>query len=246
MLRKLHLWGCSDFHPFFLRIFDWQNTLPWAPHKEAIRFMFIWCLKLIFFLENRNSIDENIIHAIAPVRSSHPCLATDLQYISDTIHLTISEIHTTQTGIRTKVLSMRMNGCLSTELYNRKIISVCVYLWHNIKIRSRTPATQRSAQHSELTLHDCKRGLHGGEPPGEARVMVAKATTRRTVDLKNCMAECVESKLKLINWRIGMKLPWSLYFFQLAGGIFISVIVANCGARLMNIMSCYYQLFLER
>ena len=51
-----------------------------------------------------------------------------------------------------------------------------------------TPLKQRSEQHSEFSVQDCKTGLQSCEA---ARATVAKATTQMTADLKNCMINCV-------------------------------------------------------
>lgn len=76
---------------------------------------------------------------------------------------------------------------LSAELQKERSVSVKS---SEKDQRGHTPATQRSAQHSELTLQDCKRGLHSG-PWGVARATVAKAKTATTADLKNCIVRSV-------------------------------------------------------
>ena len=50
-----------------------------------------------------------------------------------------------------------------------------------------TPVEQRSLQHSELTLQDCRIGLQGGSLEGTANATATMAATSTRVDLRNCI-----------------------------------------------------------
>ena len=50
-----------------------------------------------------------------------------------------------------------------------------------------TPAEQRSLQHSELALQDCRIGLQGGSLEGTAIATATKTATSTRVDLRNCI-----------------------------------------------------------